>query len=280
MRAGCACCGGEAGADHLRGLRRCPACTHVWADMRLSADELRALYAANYFQGEEYLDYEKEAPALRRNFRLRLRELTARAPAGHLWEIGAAYGHFLKEAGRYYSVAGCDISAHAAAQAQERLGQEVACGDYLTMDVPMAQDVVCLWDTVEHLAAPEAYLARAAEQLKPGGLLALSTGDIGAWLPRIRGEQWRLIHPPTHLHYFTVRSMRTLLERLGFGTIEVHHPAFWRSADAVAFRLLGYPPERRTAALYRGLRKAGVLNFSFPVNTFDLMTVYARKGGV
>jgi len=244
--------------------------------MNLSDEELRALYSENYFLGEEYLDYEKEAPALRKNFRLRLRELTARAHGGKLWEIGSAYGNFLKEAEKHYSVAGCDISEHAAARAREVFGQNVTCGDYLTLDIPMEQDVVCLWDTIEHLAAPAPYLARAAEQLKPGGVLALSTGDIGAWLARFRGEKWRLIHPPTHLHYFTAQSILTLLERLGFVEIEVRYYAFWRSADAVAFRLLGHPPDCVTAGLYRAINQAGLLNFSFPVNTFDLMTVYAR----
>lgn len=277
MSGTCICCGGMRHGAYLRGLKRCTGCTHVWADMSLSDDELRALYSENYFLGEEYLDYEKEAPALRRNFRLRLRELTARAPGGSLWEIGAAYGHFLKEAGQYYTAAGCDISEHAAARAREDRGQHVACGDYLALDVPEAQDVVCLWDTVEHLAAPQQYLARAAGQLRPGGLLALSTGDIGAWLARFRGEKWRLIHPPTHLHYFTARSMRTLLERLGFTGIEIHYHAFWRSADAVAFRLLGHPPEKWSADIYRALSRTSLLDFSFPVNTFDLMTVYARK---
>lgn len=278
MMAACICCGGAAHEAYLRGLKRCQECTHVWADMDLSDGELRALYSANYFQGEEYLDYEKEAPALRRNFRLRLRELTARVPGGRLWEIGSAYGNFLKEAGRFYQVAGCDISEHAAARAREVLGQNVTCGDYLSMEVPEEQDVVCLWDTVEHLAAPAPYLARAAAQLRPGGLLALSTGDIGARLARFRGERWRLIHPPTHLHYFTARSMRTLLARLGFDSVEVRYHAFWRSADAVAYRLLGFPPERWSAGMYRALQGAGLLSFSFPVNTFDLMTVYARKG--
>lgn len=279
MSAPCICCLGTDHVAYLRGLRRCTTCTHVWADLRLSDEELRALYSENYFLGEEYLDYEKEAPALRRNFRLRLRELVARVPGGTLWEIGAAYGHFLREAQKHYTAAGCDISEHAAARARQDLGQNVVCGDYLSLDVPPNQDAICLWDTVEHLAAPDQYLARTASQLRPGGLLALSTGDIGAWMARVRGEKWRLIHPPTHLHYFTARSMRTLLERLGFVDIEIHYHAFWRSADAAAYRLIGYPETRPTAALYRLLHGLGLLNFTFPLNTFDLMTVYARRNG-
>ena len=41
----------------------------------LSDEEMQALYASKYFQGQVYLDYEKEQPALRRNFIGRLVEL-------------------------------------------------------------------------------------------------------------------------------------------------------------------------------------------------------------
>lgn len=278
MTGDCICCGGNNHTPHLRGLIRCADCTHVWADMALSPEELKALYSENYFLGEEYLDYEKERPALERNFQLRLRELLERAPAGgQLWEIGSAYGHFLQQASTHYTTAGCDISEHATRHARQELGQVVHCGDYLALDTPKEQDIVCLWDTIEHLAKPRAYLEKSSDQLKPGGILALSTGDMGAWMARFRGEKWRLIHPPTHLHYFTAQSMQRLLESLGFTDIEIHYHAFWRSADAVAYRLLGYPETRWTAPLYRALSRAALLNFSFPMNTFDLMTVYARR---
>ena len=279
MTAGCICCGADDVAPHLRGLVRCAQCTHVWADLALTDEELQALYSENYFLGEEYLDYEKERPALERNFSLRLQELLQRVSAGgQLWEIGSAYGHFLQQAGTHFETAGCDISEHAVAHARNELAQDVRCGDFLQLDAPMEQDVVCLWDTIEHLSEPAAYLEKAATQLKPGGVVALSTGDISAFIARLRGEKWRLIHPPTHLHYFTAASMRTLLSRLGFVDIEIHYHAFWRSADAVAYRLLGYPESRWTAPLYRFLARCGLLNFSFPMNTYDLMTVYARKG--
>ncbi len=278
MSQGCVCCGGLQAADHLPGLKRCIACTHVWADMELSDEALRALYAEGYFRGEEYLDYEKEAAALRRNFRARLRELSARHPAGGtLWEIGTAYGNFLHLARERFEAAGCDISDHAVDYARRTFDVNAVAIDYLRDDVPGGQDIVCLWDTIEHLAAPGAFLERAAGQLKPGGTLALSTGDIGSAMARWRGAKWRLIHPPTHLHYFTARSMKTLLEGLGFDEIAIHYYPFWRGADAVAYRLLGHPPTRRTAWIYRALRRAGMLNFAFPMNTFDLMTVYARK---
>jgi len=291
--AACICCGGAESEPHLRGLRRCPRCTHVWADMRLSPAELRELYSANYFQGAEYLDYKMEARALRHNFRPRARELAAMSRAAarenqrpasrpRLWEIGCAYGFFLDAARDLFDAAGCDISEHAVRHARETLGLDARAGDYLEMPPPAEPfDAVCLWDTVEHLAEPHRYLRKAASELRPGGMLALSTGDIGSWMARRRGERWRLIHPPTHLHYFTARSITPLLEGPGMGlrVERIFHPAFWRSADAVAFRLLGFPADRWSAPLYRALKAAHLLSFAFPVNTGDLMTVYARRTG-
>ncbi len=244
----------------------------------MSDEALRDLYAGSYFEGGEYLDYEREAPALRRNFRPRIRELRGLVPGGgRLWEVGCAYGFFLEAAQEYFEVGGCDISEHAIDRARQRVEGKVHCVDYLNWTAPEPFDVVCLWDTVEHLQAPERYLERAYRDLADGGVLALSTGDIGAWTARIRGAKWRLIHPPTHLHYFSAASMKVLLTRLGFRDIRIRHCPFWRSADAVAFRLLAHPPGRTMAPVYRTLQSHGVLGFSFPLQTFDLMTVTARK---
>ena len=59
---------------------------------------------------------------------------------------------------------------------------------------------MCLWDTIEHLAEPEAYLEKIAKSLPVGGWLFLTTGDIGSPMARARGSRWRMIHPPTHLY--------------------------------------------------------------------------------
>jgi len=245
----CICCGGTEVPDHLAGLCRCPTCGHVWADLHLTPEELGALYSERYFKGEEYMDYQRQAPALRRNFRARVRELARRYPKGSsLFEIGSAYGYFLKEAAEHFTVAGCE-----------------------------QYDVICLWDTVEHLQSPHLYLEKAVGELRPEGTLALSTGDIGSLCARLRGPKWRLIHPPTHLHYFTVNSMTTLLRRLGLYNIEVRHLPFWRSADAVANKILCRPGAKWGQRIYGSLKRTGSLSFCCPMNLFDLMTVYAVK---
>lgn len=263
---------------HFEGLLRCGRCGHVWADMKLSDDDLRALYSENYFKGNEYLDYEREEPALRKNFRQVLKPLVRWLPAGsRLWEVGTAYGYFLDEASAHFDVAGCDVSEAAVDAAVARFGLPIECGDYLAKEVERPFDGVCFWDTVEHLREPDRYLQKAHADLRVGGLLALSTGDIGAWTARMRGAHWRLIHPPSHLHYFTVRSMRALLVRVGFEVVLVRHRMFWRSADAVAYRVFCHERQGLGPAMYRALARMGVLGFSIPMNTFDLMTVLAVK---
>jgi SAM-dependent methyltransferase len=273
----CICCGGDKIAPHFEGLLKCVQCSHIWADLRLSEEELKALYSRDYYHGAEYVDYEHEEPALRRNFLPRVNALKRILPKGsRLWEIGAAYGFFLKEASSWFEAAGCEISEHSAGFAREVNKVDVRALDYLTYQPDAPFDAICMWDTIEHLSEPHKFVAKAAQDLKSGGALMLTTGDIGALTARIRGRKWRLLHPPTHLHYFTVQSLSALLERNGFEDIRISHPAFWRSFDAVAYNLLGKRGEAG-AAVYRALKSTGVLNHFFPLNTFDLMLAHARK---
>ena len=275
----CIACGSTHAVPHLRGLLRCPSCTHVWADMRLSEDELRKIYSRDYFHGTEYANYELEKKALERNFARRLRTIKALFPqGGTLWEIGCAYGFFLKLASDFFSVAGCDISEHAAEYARTQLGLSVTATDYLELPVSgNGYNVVCLWDTIEHLQQPDLYITKAFQDLQAGGLICVSTGDVGSLLARIRGEKWRLIHPPSHLHYFTQQSIRTLLTKTGFTDINITYDPFYRHAGTVLRKLTEGSGSSLMKKLSAKFQDRSIFNFYFPLNTFDLMTVYGRK---
>lgn len=274
----CLCCGRAESRPHLTGLLRCTRCGHVRADTSLSNEEIKELYGSRYFQGGEYVDYASEEPALRRNFARRARELSLRHPkGGRLFEIGAAYGFFLREVTTLFDASGCDISEFAASRSRSISGISVVVGDYLEMKLETAYDVICMWDTIEHLQRPDLYVAKALHELNPGGTLVFSTGDIGSLVARIKGPRWRLLHPPTHLHYFTADSVRALLERHGVTQVEIRYYAFWRSADAVARHILTKVNKRVGRKLHEALRALGATNFSFPLNTLDIMTVFATK---
>ncbi len=55
------------------GILRCRACGYVFADMRLTDEELFQLYNEEFFTGAEFSDYAADAKFFRKNFALRLR---------------------------------------------------------------------------------------------------------------------------------------------------------------------------------------------------------------
>lgn len=276
----CVACGGGAARPFHPGLLRCPACGHAWADLHLSPEELAELYRRDYFFGDEYLDYVADRELIAKNFRLRLAVLDRfvdPARKQRLLEVGCAYGFFLELVrDRMQSATGIDITEDGVRYARDVVGVDAILGDLLTHDFGDRRfDVTCLWDTIEHLARPDLYLERVAELTERGGLLAVTTGDIGSLNARINGKRWRLIHPPTHLHYFTRASLARLLDRVGFEPVYDHSCGFYRGVDFTAHNLLvlrwGLP---RVYDLLKWLRLTG---FSFYLDLFDIRYVVARR---
>lgn len=248
--------------------------------MQLSADELRALYDERFFTGVAYSDYAGDERVLRKNFRLRLRILrrfTNDARHRRLMEIGSAYGFFLDEARKFFPhVEGIDITDAGTVFARERLGLNVSQADFLAEDYARRRfDVVCLWDTIEHLARPDLYVEKIARLTESGALVALTTGDVESLNARARGARWRLIQPPVHLHYFSADTLRRLLERCGFEVVYNRYCGFYRSAENVAHNTL-VTRYRRTSA-FESLRRTPLVKFDFYANLYDIMYVIARK---
>jgi hypothetical protein len=136
-------------------------------------------------------------------------------------------------------------------------------------------DVACMWDTIEHLAAPDACIEQLSKLVRPNGLLAVTTGDISSLLARVRGRRWRLIHPPTHLHYFTRHSLRTLLARFGFQVIHDEACGFFRSVGNILYNVLAL--RWRQQRLYDFLAKTPLVNAHLYLNTYDIRFVVARR---
>jgi len=278
----CLACGSDAGFDPtLDTLARCRRCGFV-TYQGASGVEPPALYDEAYFHGAEYPDYRGQEPGIRRSMRRHLRQMARFAPLrGALLEIGCAYGFFLAEARAHFGrVIGTDVSDAALTHAREALGLDVRAGDFPSLDLGTERfDVVCLWDTLEHLARPDAYLRRAHDVLAPGGSVFLTTGDIGSWNARLRGAGWRLIHPPTHLHYFSRATIGRLLERSGFHVAGVETAGYYHTL----FSVLGSLQIRGGATGRLAARAAAVLGPRFTnrvgafVNLGDIMFVAATR---
>jgi SAM-dependent methyltransferase len=277
---GCVVCGGASASTLYEGILRCAGCGHVFADTRLSDEELFRLYNEEFFTGAEFSDYASDERYFRKNFELRFKELRKFIdPARHrrLLEIGSAYGFFLDTVRRHFeSAEGIDITDAGTLHARERFGLDVVRADFLAHDYGARKfDVVCMWDTVEHLREPQRYVEKIAAHTDRGALLAMTTGDVGSLNARLRGRRWRLIHPPTHLHYFSPATVSRMLSAHGFEVVYNRHCGFWRSFGNVAYNVFVLRQNR--PALFKLFERTGLARLGFYLNLYDIMYVIARR---
>ncbi len=276
----CIVCAGGAADQLYAGILKCRTCGYVYADMRLTDEELFALYNERFFTGAEFSDYAADERFFRKNFQLRFKKLKDFLdPARHkrLLEIGSAYGFFLDEVrGEFTSVQGIDITETGVRHARERFELDVIQGDFLAHDLGAQKfDVVCMWDTIEHLRAPQLYLEKIARHTDLGALLAVTTADIESLNARLRGAQWRMIHPPTHLHYFSAVTLTRLLDRHGFEVIYNRYCGFYRSLSNVGYNIFVLRQQRPW--LFKQIERTSLTKFGFYLNLYDIMYVIARR---
>jgi SAM-dependent methyltransferase len=218
---------------------------------------------------------------IEKHFRIRIKTLLRHVPEAttkSLFEIGCAYGFFLSVAREHFkSVAGIDISRDAATYAAGTLKLPVTAGDFSEYEFGAKPDVICLWDTIEHLQRPDLYLEKSARHLPPGGIIALTTGDIGSLVARWRGHRWRQIHPPTHLHYFSKATLTRLLEKYGFRIRYCGYDGMFRNVDSMAYMILVL--RNNQPSLYAALKRSGLLSWDLYLNLYDIMFVIAEKQG-
>jgi SAM-dependent methyltransferase len=273
----CLVCGHEGLDPHFDVLLRCPACSFVTARLDPGFDPTR-VYATSYFTGSEYFDYRSDEAFFSRTFRRRLGELARRRSGGRLLEIGSAYGFFLGLAKQYFQVVGYEVNREAARYARERFGVDVRSDDFLetTPDsIGGPVDVTVMWDVIEHLARPDLYLAHVASLSRTGALLYITTGDIESVLARLRGRRWRMIHPPSHLHYFSRATLERLLASCGFRVIEARPVGVARSLRQILYSVLVLRLGK--SRLFEACQRLVPPSWGFTLNTFDIMQVIAER---
>jgi SAM-dependent methyltransferase len=209
------------------GVVRCPRCTMVFVSPRLNADALKRLYDdVGYFEGERGV-YGSESGRfalamflqrqwIRGRLDLTERESTSRAAGSRLLEIGCAYGLFLDAARkRGYDVTGVELSASAADQARGRLGLTVHSSqlDDAPLDGPF--DVVCVWDTLEHVPDPVEFWLTIRGLVADDGVVLFSTPYFSSLPARLLRRRWPTLKPTEHIWHFTPQTHRTVAAKAG-----------------------------------------------------------------
>jgi len=252
---------------------RCRQCGLVYTTPRERSDAILDAYQA--VDDPTYVAEERGRMAtFHRSLRLIHRY---RRPPGRLLDVGCYTGLFLgvaRDAG--WTVKGVEPSRWACRVAQDRYRIEVQCGTLATLSVGDGLfDVATMWDTLEHYTDPLGELRRTYDVLAPGGLLALTTIDMGSLIARCLGGRWWWFME-MHLYYFTRQTVAVLLQRAGFEVVGIH-----QHVRVISLRYLWTRLEPMCGGLARASSRMAdsltINDWCAPIMLGDLMTVVARR---
>ncbi len=189
---------------------RCRNCTHVFCS------PIQKDIYKNY---EDVVDskYLKYAMSLKLAAHRVLPVIKRYRPQGLILDVGCATGDFLIEAKKYgYSVEGlelsrwsCDIARNKNIHVYRKRLKSLA------QQFPGRYDVITMWGVIEHFECPIEEMNYINKILKPGGILALWTGDINSLSSRILGRHW-WYWQGQHIQYFTHQSLNYLIKSCDF----------------------------------------------------------------
>jgi SAM-dependent methyltransferase len=196
----------------------------------LGCRDCRTLYVAAVPRSEESADYDgyygEENLSVPDFIDRRLDEIVAGFEPyrreGRLLDVGCGAGTFLRAAARAgWEAVGVEVSA-TAAEHNRAAGFEVFNGELEAARYPEGHfDVVIASEVLEHVPDPAGMLREILRVLRPGGLLWATTPNGRGLSARALGLGWSAVCPPEHLHLFSRRAARRLLEGVGFGPVRV-----------------------------------------------------------
>lgn len=170
-------------------------------------------------------------------------------PPGRVLDIGCGLGYLLSGIPDSWDRYGVEVSEFAATRAAPY--GTIHHGDLASAKYADGSfDVVVMHHVIEHVDEPVGLLREAMRVLRPGGRFLLGTPDFDGAMARRFGDNYRLLHDPTHVSLFTNESMHRALRDCGLVIDRVECPFFeTRHFNEAGLKRL-FDPSQTSPAFY------------------------------
>lgn len=238
----------DVGHDTLLG--RCPSCGHIVRDLRYSSGPVRG----HAWGGSAAFDKVRIALTMQR-----MRALVPSGKRARILELGFGRGLMLRQ----FLDAGYDVHGIEAGMldvdidplVRERATLHLGRAEHI--DLPRDHfDLVYGVHVIEHLSDPQGVFDKLATSLAPGGRFYFVTPNAESMGLEIFRDAWWNLEDPTHLNFFSGRSLTKMLQKAGFHDVRVEIPildSLTIEANSAVKRL--FPASRRHGIMSNPLVK-------------------------
>jgi len=174
-------------------------------------------------------------------------------------EIGCGRGFFLRSLeGRVTDAIGIEFNRAAIDSKVTQFPIVESAIEQVAAAAPERFSLVCSFQVLEHVVAPDTFLAACIKCLRPGGILALATPNHGSAMLARREDVFDL--PPHHMGHFSTPVYERLAQRYGLAVENIHvEKRYFDLNDTVTDATRGaftYRAARRVASVLMGFAYA------------------------
>jgi len=270
---------------------KCNNCKLIYVNPRLTEKELVKIYNEHYYTNPDfysdeelkhfgYDDYFSDKDNIQLNFSGRLKQIEKLHPKGKLLDIGCAAGFFIDLArNQGWDVKGIDLSKEAIEFGKKKLKLDVK--ETILRKAGFKDgsfDVVTQFDVIEHLPDPKSEIKEMGRVLKKGGLLVLTTPNIGSLAAKILGKNWlELKRVREHIYFFSNKTLSKMLSDCGFNVVRIETTGrIFRLKNLLEMAVL---QTKLVKPLLWLVKKTPLARLKVHINPMYKTTIYAVKNG-
>lgn len=217
--------------DHIHyQLVKCKNCGLVYSNPIAQEDKLNDLYVKSEFT------YDPQVANLNETYGYYLQKAESYLPSKErILDIGCGNGFFLEKALSlgFEEVYGVEPSTDSIKKAIPEIRKNIK-NDIFKKGLFKKNvfDVVCFFQTLDHIPNPMSFLKEVYHILKPGGLALAFNHDIGSFSARLLGESCPMVDVE-HTYLYDKKTIKKIFEKNDFEVLEVgssfniHSLGYW-----------------------------------------------------